>query len=292
MAAPTNVSPLNKRFEAADGAILAVLLVVFFITAYPFFYVLSLSVMPYEEYVKRAIHALPAGFTLLYFQQILGNASLVSAFGVSLAKTLVGTAISVVVTVMAGYALSRPQLRHGKLLTALFIIPIFVGGGLIPTYLNIRNLGLLNTFWALVLPTAVSPFYLLIVRSHFVDYPQELVEAATIDGARPFSVFWRVVWPTSTPIIATMAMLYGVAQWNEYFWPSILVQQNLQPASVLLQNMVTNRSVLLGLGVGIQMAPQSFIAAVAAVLIIPVLVVYPFLQRYVVTGILVGSVKG
>jgi putative aldouronate transport system permease protein len=87
-------------------------------------------------------------------------------------------------------------------------------------------------------------------------------------------------------------MLYGVAQWNEYFWPSILVQQNLQPASVLLQNMVTNRSVLLGLGVGIQMAPQSFIAAVAAVLIIPVLVVYPFLQRYVVTGILVGSVKG
>jgi putative aldouronate transport system permease protein len=292
MAAPTNVSPLNKRFEAADAAILAVLFVVFLVTAYPFFYVLSLSVMPYEEYVKRAIHALPAGFTLLYFQQILGNASLVSAFGVSLAKTLVGTAISVVVTVMAGYALSRPQLRYGKLLTALFIIPIFVGGGLIPTYLNIRNLGLLNTFWALVLPTAVSPFYLLIVRSHFVDYPQELVEAATIDGARPFSVFWRVVWPTSTPIIATMAMLYGVAQWNEYFWPSILVQQNLQPASVLLQNMVTNRSVLLGLGVGIQMAPQSFIAAVAAVLIIPVLVVYPFLQRYVVTGILVGSVKG
>ena len=292
MAAPTSVSPLNKRFEPADGAILAVLLMVLLVTAYPFFYVLSLSVMPYEEYVKRAIHALPAGFTLLYFQQILGNASLVSAFGVSVAKTLVGTTISVVVTVMAGYALSRPQLRYGKLLTALFIIPIFVGGGLIPTYLNIRNLGLLNTFWALVLPTAVSPFYLLIVRSHFVDYPQELIEAATIDGARPFSVFWRVVWPTSTPIIATMAMLYGVAQWNEYFWPSILVQQNLQPASVLLQNMVTNRSVLLGLGVGIQMAPQSFIAAVAAVLIIPVLVVYPFLQRYVVTGILVGSVKG
>ena len=292
MAATASGTSLNKRFEAADWAIWAVLLVVFLITAYPFFYVLSLSVMPYEEYVKRAIHALPAGFTLLYFQQILGNASLVSAFGVSLAKTLVGTSVSVVVTVMAGYALSRPQLRYGKLLTALFIIPIFVGGGLIPTYLNIRNLGLLNTFWALVLPTAVSPFYLLIVRSHFVDYPQELIEAATIDGARPFGVFWRVVWPTSTPIIATMAMLYGVAQWNEYFWPSILVQQDLQPASVLLQNMVTNRSVLLGLGVGIQMAPQSFIAAVAAVLIIPVLVVYPFLQRYVVTGILVGSVKG
>lgn len=285
-------SNLVKRFELADGVIWAVLLGVFLITAYPFFYVLSLSVMPYEEYVKRAIHALPAGFTLLYFQQILENASLVRAFGVSLAKTVAGTSLSVVITVMAGYALSRPQLRYGKLLAGLFIIPIFVGGGLIPAYLNIRNLGLLNTFWALILPSAVSAFYLLIVRTHFTDYPQELIEAAVIDGAQPFGVFWRVIWPTSTPIIATMAMLYGVAQWNEYFWPSILVQQNLQPASVLLQNMVTNRSVLMGLGVGIQMAPQSFIAAVAAVMIIPVLVVYPFLQRYVVTGILVGSVKG
>jgi len=285
-------SALIRRFEWADALIWAVLLIVFLITAYPFFYVLSLSVMPYEEYVKRAIHALPAGFTLLYFQQILENASLLRAFGVSIAKTVVGTSLSVVITVMAGYALSRPQLRYGKQLAALFIIPIFVSGGLIPAYLNIRNLGLLNTFWALVLPGAVSAFYLLIVRTHFADYPQELIEAATIDGAQPFGVFWRVVWPTSTPIIATMAMLYGVGQWNEYFWPSILVQQNLQPASVLLQNMVTNRSVLLGLGVGIQMAPQSFIAAVAAVMIIPVLVVYPFLQRYVVTGILVGSVKG
>jgi putative aldouronate transport system permease protein len=288
----TYATPLNRRFEAADWVIWAVLFLVFLLTAYPFFYVLSLSVMPYEEYVKRAVHALPVGFTLLYFQQILDNPNLVRAFGVSLAKTIIGTTLSVVVTVMAGYALSRPQLRYGKLLTGLFIIPIFVSGGLIPAYLNIRNLGLLNTFWALVLPSLVSSFYLLIVRSHFVEYPQELIEAATIDGAQPFGVFRRVIWPTSTPIIATVAMLYGVAQWNEYFWPSILVQQNLQPASVLLQNMVTNRSVLQGLGIGIQMAPQSFIAAVAAVLIIPVLVVYPFLQRYVVTGIFVGSVKG
>ena len=100
------------------------------------------------------------------------------------------------------------------------------------------------------------------------------------------------IWPTSTPIIATLAMLYGVGQWNEYFWSSILVQQDLQPASVLLQNIVNNRSVLQGLGQGIQLAPQSFVAAVAALMIIPMLVLYPLLQRYVVRGILVGSVKG
>jgi putative aldouronate transport system permease protein len=183
-------------------------------------------------------------------------------------------------------------LKFGRLLTFLFIAPVFLQSGLIPAYLNIRSLGLLNSFWALILPGVISPFYILITRTFFVDYPQELIEAATIDGATEFGIFWRVVWPTSIPIIATLAMLYGVGHWNEYFWSSILVQADLHPASVLLQDMVSNRSVLQGLGLGVQMAPQSFVAAVAALLIIPMLIVYPFLQRYVVQGILVGSVKG
>jgi putative aldouronate transport system permease protein len=207
-------------------------------------------------------------------------------------RTVLGTLLSVVLTVMAGYALSRPSLKFSRVLMVIFLIPMFLGAGIIPAYLNLRALGLLNTFWALILPGAVSPFYIFIARTYFVEYPPELLEAARIDGASHWGTFWRVVWPTSTPIIATMAMLYGVAHWNEYFWSSILVQQDLQPASVLLQNIVNNRSVLQGLGQGIQLAPQSFVAAVAALLIIPVLVLYPLLQRYVVRGILVGSVKG
>lgn len=288
----TAIMPWERRFSLPKLFIYLVLIVVFIVTAYPFFYVLFLSVMPYENYVQQAIHALPSGFTPLYYEQILGDSRLVNAFAVSIVKTVAGTILNVVVTTMAGYALSRPRLKFGRLLTVLFVAPIFLNAGLIPGYLNIRSLGLLNTFWALILPGIVSPFYVLVTRTFFLNYPQEIIESAVIDGASPFTIFWRVIWPTSVPIIATLAMLYGVGHWNEYFWPSIVVQQNLHPASVILQNMAQNRSVLQGLGQGIQMAPQSFIAAVAALLIIPVMVIYPFLQRYVVRGILVGSVKG
>ncbi len=282
----------ERRLSPSKITIISVLIIVFILTAYPFFYVLSLAVMPYEQYIRQPIHLLPAGFTLAQFEQIAQNSRLVQAFGISVLKTLVGTTLNVVFTVMAGYALSRPQLKFGRLLTVLFLIPLFANSGLIPTYLNIRALGLLNTFGALVLPGLVSPFFLFITRSFFVDYPPELIEAARLDGATQFGIFRRVVWPTSVPIIATLAMLYGVGHWNEYFWPSILVQPDLQPASVLLQGMVANRQVLQGIGQGTQIAPQSFIAAVASLLIIPMLIAYPFLQRYVVQGILLGSVKG
>jgi putative aldouronate transport system permease protein len=293
MAALAHSQPMHweKRFSFSRFVIYLVLIAVFLVTAYPFFYVLFLSVMPYEQFISKPVHFLPAGFTTLYFEQIIGDVRLFRAFQISILKTVLGTSLSVVVTVMGGYALSRPQLRFGRFLNFLFLIPIFASAGLIPSYLNIRSLGLLNTFWVLILPGMVAPFYLFLTRTYFTNYPQELIEAAVIDGASPFGTFWRVVWPTSTPIIATLAMLYGVGHWNEYFWPSILVQSDLQPASVLLQNMITSRSVLSGLGQGVQMTPQSFIAAVAAMLIIPILVLYPLLQRYVVAGILVGSVK-
>jgi putative aldouronate transport system permease protein len=282
----------ERRITLSSVLIYGALAVVFLITAYPFVYILSLSVMPYENYVTQPIHIGPSGFTTLYFDQIFHDSRLVRAFTVSALKTSVGTVLSVIVTVLGGYALSRPGLKFGRVLMLLFLIPLFIGAGIIPYYLNIRSLGLLNTFWALVLPGIVSPFYIFITRTYFVDYPAELLEAARIDGASQWGTFWRIVWPTSTPIIATLAMLYGVGLWNEYFWSGILVQQDLQPASVLLQNIVNNRSVLQGLGQGIQLAPQSFVAAVAALLIIPMLVLYPLLQRYVVRGIFVGSVKG
>jgi putative aldouronate transport system permease protein len=283
--------PFWRKFSLSQTIIFLVLLLIFFISFYPFFYVFSLSVMPYEEYVRRSIHAGPAGFTLLYFQEILRDPRLVSAFGISVLKTVVGTALSVTVTIMAGYALSR-RLKFSRFLTFLFLIPMFVGGGIIPYFLVIRATGLLNTFGALVIPGMVTSFQLFIVRAYFADYPQEVIEAATMDGASQFTTFWRVVWPTATPIIATIALLYGTGHWNDYFWPSILVPPPLQPATVVLQSIVSNRSMLQGLGLGTQLTAQSFIAAVSVILILPVLIIYPWLQRYVVKGIMIGSIKG
>lgn len=275
-----------------DILIYLVLAIVFILAFYPFFYVFSLSLMPYEEYIRRAVHVWPAGFTLTYFIEILKDPRLVSAFGISIIKTVMGTILSVFVTTSAGYALSRPNLRFARPLTFLFLVPMFFSGGLIPYFLVVRSVGILNTFWALIIPGIIGSFQFFMVRSTFLEYPQEVIEAATIDGANPFEIFWQIVWPTSTPILATIALLYGTGHWNDYFWPSILVPQNLQPATVILQNIVSNRSMLQGLGLGTQLTPQSFIAAVAVILIIPVLLVYPLLQRYVVKGIMIGSIKG
>lgn len=281
-----------RSLTFGDGLIMLFLTIVFILQAYPFFYILSLAVMPYEEYVRRPVHAWPAGFTTLYFEQILRDVRIIGAFKISILKTVSGTALSVVVTTMAAYALSRPNLHYARALSALFLVPLFLHRGLIPYYVYIKMLGLLNTFWVLILPGMVSPFYFFVARAYFADYPHEIIEAATIDGAGQVAIFWRIIWPTSTPLVATLALLYGTAHWNEYFWPSILVQAELQPATVVLQGIVQTRSMLAELGLGTQLTPESLIAAMAAILIVPVLIIYPFLQRYVVRGILLGAVKG
>lgn len=287
-----NDKPWDRRLTLGQLLVRLALLLIFVVSAYPFIYVFSLAVMPYENYVQSSVHLGPNGFTLTYFQQVLEDSRLSSAFVISVLKTVIGTTLNVVATVAAGWALSRPELRFGPWLTALFVIPLFLSAGIIPYFLVIRQLGLLNTFAALVLPGLVGSFYLFIVRAYFRSYPQAVVDAATVDGAGPLTVFWRVVWPTSTPIIATVALLYGVGHWNDYFWPSLLVQSDLYPAQVVLQNLATGRAVLSQISAsGTQAAPESLIAAVASIMVIPVLIGYPFLQRYVVQGILLGSVK-
>jgi len=281
-----------RRFSLGQVAIYLTLMVIFVIAFYPLFYTFSLAVMPYSEYVKRRVHILPSGFTLYYFGEVLKNPRLARAFGNSVLRTVLGTALSVVFTTMTAYALSRREPRLRRFLNFLFIVPMWIYGGLIPYYLVIRATGLLQTFWAMIIPGLVGSFTMFMARAYFMDYPQEVIEAAVMDGAGPFSIFWRIVWPTSKPMVATLALLIGTGHWNDFFWPSILVPPEWQPATVMLNRIVASRTVLAGLGLGIRIIPQSFVSAVAAVLIVPVLIVYPFLQRHVIKGIMVGSIKG
>ena len=282
----------RNRFTFGDLIIVAILSLVFFATFYPFFYTLTLAVMPHENYVTQKVHVLPSGFTLRAFAEIIETPHLARAFANSILKTALGTTLSVVLTIMAGYVMSRRGLRFGRILMVLFIVPMWFGGGLIAYYLLLRAVGLLNTFWAMVIPGLVAPTSMLLVRAYYRDYPQEVIEAAIVDGADHFKIFWRIVWPTSKPIIATMALLIGTAHWNDYFWPSLVVPTEWQPATVMLQKMTLNRDLFQSLGLGVQTMHQSFIAAVASCLILPVVVVYPFLQRYIVKGIMIGSIKG
>ena len=284
----------KAQFNLGDVFIYLVLALVVLATAYPFFYVFSLSVMPYKNYLQQPVHLGPSGFTLAYYQQILLNPSLMRSFGISILKTVVGTILNVTATLTAAWALSRKELPMARAITIFIFIPLYIGGGLIPYFLVINSLGLLNTFWALVVPSFVDPFLLLIARAYFLGFPQELIDAALVDGAGHLRIFASLVWPTSWPIIATLMTLYGIGHWNSYFWPSILVQSNLQPAIVLLQGIVASERAQTALGLNITKqagAYQSFVAAMTVLLVIPMLAVYPFTQRYLVKGIMLGAVK-
>lgn len=281
----------SRRVTPGKVLIYLALFVIFFITFYPFFYVLSLAVMPYDKFVSTTVHAWPNGFTLLYFQQILKDPKLPHGYMISIARTLIGASLNVVATCMAGYALSRKSLKYRGILTFLFLIPMYFSAGIIPYYLAIRATGLANTFWVLILPGLVAPMWLFVSRASFSQYPDEILEAATIDGAGQFHIFWGIVWPTSYPLIATLAVMYGTGHWNEYFFSRILVGENLYPATVQLYNLINTRTVLQGLGIGIRLEPQSYLAAMASMLILPILVVYPLLQRYVIVGMTAGALK-
>jgi len=281
----------SRRVTLGSVLIFLALLPIFLITFYPFFYVLSLAVMPYDKFVSMAVHAWPNGFTLLYFQQILKDPNLPHGYLISIARTISGTILNVVATCLAGYALSRKSLKYRSALTFLFLIPMYFSAGIIPYYLAIRATGLTNTFWVLILPGLVAPMWLFISRASFSQYPEEIIEAATIDGAGQFRIFWSIIWPTSYPLIATLAVMYGTGHWNEYFFSRILVGQNLWPATVQLYNLINTRTILQGLGVGIRLEPQSYLAAMASMLILPILVVYPLLQRYVIVGMTAGALK-
>jgi putative aldouronate transport system permease protein len=280
-----------NRFSFGSLLVNVILLLIFVITFYPFFYVLFLSVMPYANYIKQPVHVLPDGFTLIYFQDILKRPEMMTAFGVSILRTLIGTTLSVVITCMAGYALSRRTVKWARFLSFIFLIPMFFNAGLIPYYLVITAVGLKGTFGALILPSLVLPMWMYIARSAFAEYPREIIECATLDGAGQFTIFWKIVWPTSFPIFATLAVMYGTYYWNEYFFARIVVGQDLWPATAHLYNLAQMRTIQSQLGVGVQMIDQSYMAAIAALLIIPVLVIYPLLQKYVIAGVMVGAVK-
>lgn len=280
-----------KRISALDVVICLILIGVFVVTFYPFFYTMFMAAMPYENYLKEAVHVWPSGFTFDNIRQVLTNASLLAAFRNSALRTVIGTFFGVIVTIMTGYVLAQPQLPGGRVINKLFVFPMYFAAGIIPYYLTINVTGLLGSFWAMIIPCMITPFNMFIARSNFKSYPAEIIEAAKIDGANDFKLFWRVVWPTSRPLVATQALLIGAFHWNDFFWPSIIVSPKWQPAPVLLNNIVSAKKTLAGLGIGNMVQTQSYISAVAAVLIIPIIVVYPFVQKFLIKGVMMGSVK-
>lgn len=292
------VSKSDRVFDTLNYAFLfAVLLVV----AYPLYYVLVASFSdPYEVYAGRTF-LWPSRFSLSGYSRVFMDDAIVSGYLNSLLYTVLGTAINVVLTLLAGYALSKPTLPGRRALMLVLLFTMYFNGGLIPTYLVVRSLGLFNTVWALVLPGAVSVYNVIITRTFFESsIPQSLTEAAAIDGSSNTGTFMKIVLPLSTPIIAVMVVFYAVGHWNNWFSALIYLTDSqkaplqLVLRQILIQNQAST-NMLANMDANFaekQKITEMIKFASIVVSSVPMLIVYPFVQKYFSKGVMIGAVKG
>ena len=258
---------------------------------YPFWYVLMYSLSSNVGVTNSGTFILPQGFTFSAYQLVFSNESVLYGYRTSILVTLGGTCISMILTALTAFPLCRRDLPGRKVFMGIIIFTMIFHGGMIPTYIVIRAYRMINTLWALMLPTAISVYNLIIMMRFFRQIPDSLMEAAFIDGHNDLSIFFRIILPLSKPILATITLFYAVNYWNA-FLPGILYinSRRLQPIQVVLYNMVkvqidTNVDSLMAL----MREPMKM--AVAVITIVPILILYPFLQRYFISGVMIGSVK-
>jgi putative aldouronate transport system permease protein len=265
---------------------------------YPLVYVLSASVSNPEYVVTGRMWLFPVDFTWDGYDKVFHNRDILTGYGNTILYTLVGTAINLVMTVLAAYPLSRRDFAGRGIITALIVFTMFFSGGLIPTYLLIKKLHMINTMWALVVPGAVSVWNIIIMRTFFqTGIPNEIQESAAIDGCNNRQLLIRIVLPLSMPIIAVMILFYSVGHWNAYFSALIYLNDRAKyPLQLILREILVKEEMS-------EMQQASFTVKnileketikYAAVIVanLPILMLYPFLQKYFVKGVLVGAIKG
>ncbi|TLS50104.1 carbohydrate ABC transporter permease [Paenibacillus antri] len=303
MASLARESTGDKIFVFVNYVFLVLALI---IVAYPLLYVVSASVSDPKFVNSGEMWLLPKGLTFDGYRLVLNNPKIWSGYTNTIVYTLVGTALNLFVTLPAAYALSRSDFVGRGFFMGMFLVTMFFGGGLVPSYLLVKDLGLVNSMWALLLPGAASVWNIIVARTFFQStIPKELQEAAHIDGCTNLRLFATVVLPLSAPIIAVMALFYGVGHWNSYFGALIyLNDESKYPLQMILRQILVLQEmsaemtgVAVDSSVAIAMNNKADVAslvkyAVIIVSTLPVIVVYPFLQRYFVQGVMIGSVKG
>ncbi|GJM72535.1 ABC transporter permease [Paenibacillus macerans] len=264
------------------------------VMVYPFLHVLSISLSTPAEALRPGIHLYPKEISLLAWKRVLSTDSIWGAFGITVFRTVVGTLLSLVFMCMAAYPLSRKYLPHRGFYTAFIIITMFFSGGLIPTYLLIKSLGLINSVWVYIIPGLVSTFSLIILRNFFMTIPNELEDSAKMDGANDIRILVQIVVPLSAPVLATLALWAAVAHWNNWFDAMLYMQDKTKiTLQLLLRRLVIANMADPMMPVPTEEEdPEMVKAAIIMFTALPILVVYPFLQRYFVKGVMVGSIKG
>ncbi|WP_454860164.1 carbohydrate ABC transporter permease [Promicromonospora soli] len=261
----------------------------------PFLNVLGSSLATPGELATRSFVVIPETFTLDAYRYILSTPTIFRALGVSVFVTALGTFVSLLLTSFMAYALSKPYLRGRRVINFLVVFTMLFSGGMIPTFIVVQNLGLIDSLWSLILPVAINAFNFVIMRSFFQAIPDSLEEAARIDGCSDLGVFLRIVLPLSIASIATIGLFYAVGYWNTYQNAILYINDSAKwPIQVLLRQIVIVASGMNADASVVDVVPpaQSVKMAVIVVATLPMLLVYPFIQRYFVKGALIGSVKG
>lgn len=267
-----------------------------FVCLYPFLNVVAYSFSGYNAVLSKEVTFYPIDFTLEAYKQILGRTTIWTAMRTTVMVTLLGTALSLVLTTFAAYALSIRDLPGRKVLTGLILFTMYFGGGMIPTFLVVKGVGLYDTLGALFIPQSVSVFNFIVMRTFFKELPESLQDAARIDGASYMQVLVKIILPLSLPILATIGLFYAVGYWNSYFEALIYIQDvdkytlQLRLRSLLFGSELTSNTS--DNVAGTMVLTQSLKMAIVAVSTVPILIVYPWLQKYFVKGVILGSVKG
>ncbi|NOU73063.1 ABC transporter permease subunit [Paenibacillus sp. LMG 31458] len=267
------------------------------ITIYPLIYVLFASLSDPSFVVQnRGLLFYPHGFTTKAYQLVFENPNIGKAYLNTLFYVVVGTAINILLTSLGAYGLSRQNVMWKSTIMFLIVFTMFFDGGLIPMYMLVDNLGMLDTRWAIIIPSAVSAFNLIVMRTAFQAVPVSLEESARIDGANDWTILFRVVLPLSMPVVAVMILFYGVSHWNAWFSATIYLQtRELLPLQIILREILIandTSNMLTGIDTGDKaMVGETIKYATIISSTVPILFLYPFLQKYFVNGVMIGAVK-
>ncbi len=281
---------------AFDAAITLCMLLVIVICLYPLVFVFSMSISDPVAAARKEVFLFPKGFSLASYSIILSNPTVWVSYGNTVFYTVFGTIINVFMTTILAYPLSRKQFFLAAPLSMMVTFTMFFSGGLIPTFLVVNSLGLYNTRWALLLPSAISAYNVIIARSFFQSLPESLIESAKLDGANDLHILPVIVIPLSMPIIAVLILYYAVGHWNSYF-PALLYLNDtrLQPLQLYLRRILIENTNELSSGMDISveksLASMQLKYAIIIVATLPILCVYPFLQKYFVKGVMIGAIK-
>lgn len=278
-------------FDICNYVLLGILCLIMFL---PFINIIASSLTPIDLLLKKDFILFPTRFSLEAYKYVFSTNTVLRGVLVSVGVTLVGTAFNIILTALTAYPLAHKMLVGRKPLIGMVIFTMVFNGGMIPTFIIVNSLGLVNSYWSLILPTAISSFNLMLFKNYFQGLPAELEESAKLAGYNDLSILWKIILPVSKPLIATFVVMFGVENWNSWF-NAVLYLNNgkMWPIQVILRQIITSASqVGDAMGGASYIPPATVRNCTIVVATLPILCVYPFLQKYFTKGLLVGSVKG